>query len=175
MSSLKTRPERPTRDDVSADMPSFASLGQTHREMLEMLARLHILVEQIEVRGTDDGVRRVARDVCRFFDDTARLHHAEEEQLVFASLLIGGDAGLVQHVKRLQQDHGWLEEDWRELSRHLHAVAEGQSGYDVSVLRSAVPAFSELYRDHIAVEETIVYPASRRRRTEPSRRVPAIG
>jgi len=41
-------------------------------------------------------------------------------------------------------------------------VANGQSWYDIDVLRSAVPTFTELYRDHIALEESVVYPASRR-------------
>ena len=41
-------------------------------------------------------------------------------------------------------------------------MANGQSWYDIYVLRSGVRVFSELYRDHIALEETVVYPASRR-------------
>jgi len=35
------------------------------------------------------------------------------------------------------------------------------------VLRSAVPVFADLYRDHIALEETVVYPASRKRQPKP--------
>jgi hemerythrin-like domain-containing protein len=41
-------------------------------------------------------------------------------------------------------------------------VSNGQSWYDIDILRSAVPTFTELYRDHIELEETVVYPASRR-------------
>jgi hemerythrin-like domain-containing protein len=110
----------------------------------------------------DEGVRRLAQDICRFFDETARPHHVAEEELVFPELLASGDAELVQHVARLQQDHGWLEEDWLELAPQLRAVADGQSWYDIDILRSGVPIFSDLYRDHIALEETVVYPASRR-------------
>jgi hemerythrin-like domain-containing protein len=82
---------------------------------------------------------------------------------VFPSLLSSGDGALVQHVHRLQQDHGWLEEDWLELQPQLRAVVEGYNGYDLDFLRAAVPVFTELYRDHIALEENIVYPESRRR------------
>jgi hemerythrin-like domain-containing protein len=131
--------------------------------MLQMLVQLSMLAEKLEVRGTDEGMRKLARDICRFFDDTARPHHAAEEQLVFPDLLASGDAELVHHVERLQQDHGWLEEDWLELSPHLQAIAGGQNWYDLDLLRSAIPVFSELYHEHIALEETIVYPASRRR------------
>jgi hemerythrin-like domain-containing protein len=65
-------------------------------------------------------------------------------------------------VRRLQQDHGWLEEDWLELQPQLRAVVEGYAWYDLEFLRAAVPVFTELYRDHIALEENIVYPESRR-------------
>jgi hemerythrin-like domain-containing protein len=82
---------------------------------------------------------------------------------VFPSLLASADAEMVQHVHRLQQDHGWLEEDWLELQPQLRAVVEGYNWYDLDFLRAAVPVFTDLYRDHIALEENIVYPESRRR------------
>ena len=161
MSSPKTRAERPRRPPL-ADPGTMEVLDRTHREIMEMLTRLHMLIEKLEVRGIDEGVSKLAQDICRFFDETARPHHAAEEELVFPELLASGDAELVQHVNRLQQDHGWLEEDWLELAPQLRAVANGQSWYDIDVLRTAVPIFTELYRDHIALEETVVYPASRR-------------
>jgi len=161
MSSPKSHAERPRRPPL-ADHGTMEVLDRTHREIVEMLARLHLLVEKLEVRGVDDGVRKLAHDICQFFDEPARPHPAAEEELVFPALLSSGDPELVQHVERLQQDHGWLEQDWLELAPQLRAVADGQSWYDIDVLRSGVPVFTELYRDHIALEETVVYPASRR-------------
>ena len=84
---------------------------------------------------------------------------------MFPALLASGDVVMVQHVHRLQQDHGWLEEDWLELQPQLRAVVEGYNWYDPDFLRAAVPVFTELYRDHIALEENIVYPESRRRQS----------
>ena len=164
MSSTKTRAERPRRSPT-AGYATMEVLDRTHREILAMLAHLHQLVEKLEVRGIDDGVRKLAQDICAFFEETARPHHAAEEELVFPDLLASGDPELVQDVRRLQQDHGWLEEDWLEMAPHLRAVANGQSWYDIDVLRSSVPTYTELYRDHIALEETVVYPASRRLRS----------
>jgi len=161
MSSPKTRAERPRRTPV-AHLGTLEVLDHTHREIVDMLARMHLLIEQLEVRGIDESARKLAQDICRFFDETARPHHAAEEELIFPDLLNSGDPELVQHVQRLQQDHGWLEEDWFELAPQLRAVANGQSWYDIDVLRSGVPIYTELYRDHIALEETVVYPASRR-------------
>ena len=161
MSFTKTPAERPQRSPVPG-AATMDVLDRTHREIMAMLAQLPLLIEKLEARGIDDGVRRLAHDVCAFFDETARPHHAAEEELVFPELLANGDAELVQHVRRLQQDHGWLEEDWLELAPQLRAVGNGQSWYDIDVLRSGVPIYTELYRDHIALEETVVYPASRR-------------
>ena len=175
MSSPKTRAERPRRTPV-AHLGTLEVLDHTHREIVDMLARMHLLIEQLEERGIDESARKLAQDICRFFDETARPHHAAEEEFVFPDLLGSDDPSLVQHVKRLQEDHGWLEEDWLELSPHLQAVANGQSWYDIDVLRSAVPTFTQLYREHIALEETVVYPASRRyQRGDPLRKVSSVG
>ena len=152
-----------------------SDLDRTHRDIVQMLARMHLLIEKLEVRGIDAGVRKLAGDLCLFFDATARPHHAAEEDFLFPDLLVSGEPELVQHVKRLQQDHRWLEEDWAELSPHLRAASNGQSWYDIDVLRSAVPTFTERYREHIALEDSVVYPASRRLRhaRDSLRRMPA--
>jgi hemerythrin-like domain-containing protein len=163
MPTSKSRPGRPVRPAAPA-MPSFESLDDTHHQVIENLGQLASLLEHLDASGADDTARRLASEICSFFDATARAHHLAEEQFVFPSLLSSGDAELVQHVQRLQQDHGWLEEDWLELEPQLKAVAEGYNWYDPDVLRSAIPIFSELYREHIALEETVVYPASRRRK-----------
>ncbi|MBA4177099.1 MAG: hemerythrin, partial [Leptothrix sp. (in: Bacteria)] len=89
--------------------------------------------------------------------------HEDEEKHVFPGLLADGDADLVKHVHRLMQDHGWLEEDWRELSPQIEAIADGYNWYDIAMLSSALPVFTALYVDHIALEESIVYPEAKKR------------
>jgi hemerythrin-like domain-containing protein len=165
MSTAKPRsslPKRPSRAAVPTP-PDFEVLDATHREVVRTLERLQQWIEQIESQGVTAATRATADEVCRFFDGSARAHHAAEETHVFPTLLASGDAALVQHVRRLQQDHGWLEEDWLELQPQLRAVVEGYNWYDLDFLRAAVPVFTDLYRDHIALEENIVYPESRRR------------
>lgn len=141
----------------------MAALDQTHRRMLEVLDELRGLIGHLDANGVDSAARASAATICRFFADNARTHHAEEERVVFPRLLRDGDAELVQDVLRLQQDHGWLEEDWLELEPQLVAVAEGYSWYDLDLLRQAVDVFATLYSDHIALEESRIYPEWRRR------------
>jgi hemerythrin-like domain-containing protein len=161
---VKTRPARPRRPAVSVP-DAFQALDQTHRQVLENLEQLALLAQRLDQEGIDDTARQLANHIHGFFEDTARAHHAAEEQTVFPPLLAGTDAELIQHVQRLQQDHGWIEEDWLDLGPQLQAIAEGQSWYDLDFLRAAIPVFTELYREHIALEETIVYPASRRQQS----------
>jgi len=160
----KNRPARPRRPAVSVP-DTFEALDQTHRQVLENLEQLALLAQRLDQEGVDDTARQLAKHIHGFFEDTARAHHAAEEQTVFPPLLAGDDADLVQHVRRLQQDHGWIEEDWLDLGPQLQAIAEGQSWYDLDFLRAAIPVFTDLYREHIALEETIVYPASRRQQS----------
>jgi hemerythrin-like domain-containing protein len=150
-------------------MPSFEALDATHRQVMLTLEQLARLLDLLDAQGLDADTRKLAAEICAFFDGTSRSHHVAEEQLVFPSLLTSGDAELVQHVRRLQQDHGWLEEDWLELGPQVRAVAEGYNWYDLDVLRHAIPVFTELYRDHISLEESVVYPASRDRQTPAAR------
>ena len=165
MSAHTARPPRPPRAarPPVPPSPTFEALDATHRQVVAMLQRLQHLVDDVDRQGVDLVARKNAADICDFFDQTARAHHAAEDQFVFPGLLVSGDAALVQHVQRLQQDHGWLEEDWRELQPQLLMLAEGYNGFDLDFLRAAIPIFTDLYRDHIFLEETVVYPESRRR------------
>jgi hemerythrin-like domain-containing protein len=141
----------------------FESLDATHRQALQMLQALERLLAHVSEGGADATARDSAREIMAFFSGPALLHHAEEESQVFPDLLDGSDAELTQHVQRLQQDHGWLEQDWLELCAPIEAIASGYSWYDLEMLRNAVPVFVSLYHEHIVLEETVVYPAAKRR------------
>jgi len=152
---------RPHRAAVPA-LPPMDTLDRTHHRMVDALADLAKLVDHLETAGVDPEARRSAKAICKFFSETARQHHADEETLVFPALIRRGDPVLIGHVLRLQQDHGWLEEDWLELAPQLQAVAEGYSWYELDGLRQGVGVFAALYQDHIALEESLVYPEARR-------------
>ena len=155
------RPARPARGSVPA-LPPLQSLDRCHHKMMEVLADLTQLVDHLPNQGVDAATRGRALAICKFFATIARQHHADEETLVFPLLIRAKDALLTRHVLRLQQDHGWLEEDWLELAPQLQAVAHGYIGYELDGLRQAVGVFSDLYQEHIALEESLIYPEARR-------------
>lgn len=141
----------------------FQILDECHRHTLAALHTLNALVARLESEGHSEHVRAMAAQVVKFFSTTAREHHEDEERHIFPKALTSGDAYVVQAVLRLQQDHSWLEEDWLELSAHLNALAAGQSLWDLDFLREATDVFTALSHDHMALEESCVYPQARAR------------
>ena len=156
----RARAPRAARPPVPS-LPPLEALDRTHHAMVGMLAALQQLVDQLEDSGPEPRLRRSAKAICQFFDTEARTHHAAEETHVFPPLVRKGDKALIQHVLRLQQDHGWLEDDWLELAPQLQAVAQGYSWYEIDTLRHAVGVFTTLYHEHIALEESLIYPEAR--------------
>lgn len=153
---------RPVRAPVP-DLPPLDALEQTHRKVMLVLQELAVLIERLDSHGVDATTQKMAGDIGKFFSQEGRKHHADEDTHVFPLLLASGDAELVRHVEHLQQDHGWLEEDWIELGPQFDAMARGYSWYDLDSLRQGVEVFTQLYHDHIALEESLIYPEARRR------------
>ena len=106
----------------------FQALSASHEQMLVQLTELQALVVGVDESGIDDGLRQRAKALVAFFTTHARAHHAEEEARIFPALLRQGNADTTHLVHRLQQDHGWLEEDWLLLCPQLEALANGHSG-----------------------------------------------
>ncbi len=171
--SRPPRAQRPARAQRATD--DFETLDHAHRAALDMLQVFKRLVAHLDDQGLDVTAEALAAQVLAFFDGPSHHHHDDEERLVFPEIVSLGDAELDAHVRRLRQDHHWIEQDWRELAPHVKAVAEGYNGYELPLLQAALPVFEALILDHMALEETVVYPAARRvratlatRRTQPA-------
>jgi iron-sulfur cluster repair protein YtfE (RIC family) len=136
-------------------------LDACHVQTVLALGKLAALMARLRTYGADADARALAREVVDFFVATSRQHHQDEERHIFPALLAGDDAEIVQAVLRLQQDHAWLEEDWLELAPQLDAIACGQNWFDMDILREGVDVFAALSLDHMALEESLVYPAAR--------------
>ncbi len=144
-------------------LDGFEVLDACHIQTVFTLGKLTALVSRLANVGADPEARAMAGEIAAFFSGTARQHHQDEELFVFPKLIASGNAEIVQAVLRLQQDHAWLEEDWLELAPQVDAVACGQAWYDIATLREGVEIFVELSRDHMALEESFIYPEARSR------------
>ena len=141
----------------------FEVLDACHQQILTALDRMQNLLTHLEANGVDATAQGMARDIYIFFNETARHHHLDEEKHVFPALLNSGDEALVRHVLHLQQDHGWIEEDWLELAPQFEAMAAGYSWYNLDQLNHTLPVFTALYHDHMALEESLAYPEAKAR------------
>lgn len=148
---------------ASAAGDGCAVLDVCHRQMRFALGKLSALMTRLVRHGADAEAQALAEEIVAFFSTTVREHHEDEERHVFPRLLAGGDPQVVEAVVRLQQDHDWLEESWMDLSSHLAVVARGQPWYDVDRLREGAVAFAALLHDHVALEESCIYPQLRAR------------
>ena len=142
---------------------NFEALDACHQQIQAHLIALEALIRHIEAHGVDAGARAQAADIEAFFSSTSRAHHAEEEKNVFPPLLEGGDADLAKVVRSLQQDHGWIEENWLELAPQLRSIASGNNWVDAAEFQHYAEVFLELCNGHIALEESLIYPESKAR------------
>ena len=131
-----------------------------HERVLRMCGLLQRLREHIRDNGVDEPAGITAGSILRYFNDAAPRHHDDEEQDLFPRLLqrLSGEARdtIAHAVDQLQAEHSSIGEDWAALKPELEAVERGEP---VSLERAAVDAFLSRYRQHLALEETVLAPS----------------
>lgn len=145
---------------VGFDTP-FEMLEACHERIERTMALLDKLCSYLHQHACDDSARQAARDVLRYFDVAAPLHHQDEELHIFPLLLAQGSPDVVDRVRQLQNDHGQMGMHWRDARRRLQALADGQSHSFSAEDEATFALFSQGYAAHIASEEEVVYPAAR--------------
>ena len=141
----------------------FEMLAACHDRVERMLALQAKLQRHLLDKGCDEPARQAARDVMRYFDLAAPLHHQDEELHVFPPLLDGPNAALRALVQRLTQDHRQMDARWVDARRTLQAIADS---LDAAGLRltpeqtAALEQFAALYRQHLDDENGVAYPAA---------------
>lgn len=141
----------------------FEALDACHADIQQHLDQLKALMPQIEAGADDKPFRQQIAAIEAFFSSTSRDHHADEEKNVFPALLARENAELTHAVHTLQQDHGWIEQNWLELAPMLRAIAQGEDWPDMAELKHNTEVFLNLCRDHIVLEETLIYPEAKAR------------
>lgn len=141
----------------------FEMLATCHERVNRMLRLQAKLQQHLQDKGCDEPARQAARDVMRYFDLAAPLHHQDEELHVFPPLLTGPDIPLRALVTRLIQDHRQMEVAWAEARRTLAAIADSPdaSALPLTAAQSAtLDQFAALYQQHLDGEDTLAYPAA---------------
>ena len=154
--------------------PGFTAPAAGFEAPLEMLSACHGRVERqcqtllrlvphLAANGPDQAAREAALSVMRYFDTSARHHHADEEEDLFPALLRAAPpaelAMLRGLVAALQAQHRELEQAWAELRRKLDGIALG-TVRDLSADEAG--RLVGLYRSHIEREEAELLPLAAR-------------
>ena len=138
-------------------------LAACHGRVQSQCETLHRLVAHLGGHGADRQAQQAAAAVMRYFDTSARHHHADEEVDLFPALLesmAGSDAVCIRELtSSLTAEHRELEECWRKLRLPLEQLA---GGHAATLSGDEVTEFVNLYERHIAREESDLLPMAQR-------------
>lgn len=138
----------------------FAMLEACHERVERTLTLLSRLRSYLHDQAVDEPARQAARDVLRYFDIAAPLHHEDEELHVFPRLLQRGAPSVVALVQRLQQDHVQMAADWAAARGALQALADGSAERLSAQEEALLEQFAQRYGQHIQAEEGTAYPSA---------------
>ena len=154
--------ESPDKKSGSSDV--LEVFDAFHRDVRIQLDRLLSLVGELQMEAPpDEKVKEEVRDVIAFFTGPVRDHNYDEERSVFPSLRSSDDSQVRQAAGDLCEDHAWIELCWLDMEPALAMVANGSAARHLPALRSTVQAFAGVLRDHMDLEESLLYPQLRGR------------
>lgn len=110
----------------------------------------------VSQKGVDQEAALAATNILRYFDTAAPLHHTDEEEDLFPSLLALNDPKLSQNLKQIEAEHAELAVLWGSVRPWLQAIAD----YATPVRPPSLITFAHDYPAHAAREETLLYPAA---------------
>ena len=161
-------------DNATRSIPGFSAPTAGFEVPLEMLSACHLRIERqcqtlrrlapyLAKHGAVFEARSAASNVMRYFETSARHHHADEDIDLFPALIesmAGSDPVCLRELTALlAAEHRELEAHWQTIRAVLARVAAGEN-----VLLDAHPveAFVSLYKRHIEREENELLPMAAR-------------
>ena len=156
-----------------ADLPGMRAPGAGFEQPFEMLEACHervrrslALLERLRAhlrgQGCDDSARQAARDVLRYFDIAAPLHHQDEELHIFPALLAAQPEGrMADLVGRLQREHALMARHWADARQPLEQLAQGALRAFTPAHEAALERFAQCHAGHLRDEDESAYPAAR--------------
>ena len=157
--------QTPAQSFGSSYAEPFELLGACHERVERSLQLLVRLCLHLKVQGLDANAREASRDVRRYFDIAAPLHHEDEELHVFPALEQSDDERLQDICAKLRDDHQRLHAQWavlRTLLAQLDTAPDGPlPDGQQALLGRAADAFVDLHQAHLRLENECVFPRAR--------------
>ncbi len=155
---------------IGAQSHSFSDptglLSDCHRRIEMFLATLERLAVVID-RPPASDTRAALEAALRYFRESAPKHTADEEESLFPRLRqmhLPDIERAIERLEPLEHDHilaGSLHAEVEELGqRYLAAGSLESTG--VETFRKAVAALVAIYKEHIKIEDDVVFPLAAR-------------
>ncbi len=135
------------------------ALKACHVRIRSNCEALRQLILHMNDHGCDAQARQSAEGVMRFFDTTARLHHEDEEDDLLPHMMsattVNRGSRLTRLVADIATEHREMERVWIELRAVLQEISAGEA---TQLEPLAVDRYIKLYKTHLALEESNVFP-----------------
>jgi hemerythrin-like domain-containing protein len=141
-------------------------LSDCHRRIEMFLGTLEAVAGVIDGPATEE-TRRALESALRYFAETAPKHTADEEVSLFPRLRQILDPGIESAFSKLDQledEHRWAAPLHAEVDRlGVQYLSMGNlSSSEVDDFRKAVASLASMYKLHISVEDSLVFPLAAR-------------
>jgi hemerythrin-like domain-containing protein len=141
-------------------------LSDCHRRVEMFLGTLEAVAQAIDRPATDE-TRRALDAALRYFAQAAPKHTADEEVSLFPRLRQIHDPEIESAFSKLDQledEHRWAAPLHAEVDRlGAQFLSTGSlSNPEVASFRKAVASLASMYKQHIRVEDTLVFPLADR-------------
>lgn len=148
-------------------IPSFdqpiAVLKHCHNRIRRRIATMQKLLTHLPEHGADEEAQKAAQSVLKYFNLSAAIHHADEEENLIPMLqktATGADAALLEElIPKIAKDHRRMEVLWPVIALQLDDIASGVSD---QLSANDVFNYAELYANHMVKEETYIAPMAMR-------------
>ena len=141
-------------------------LSDCHRRIEMFLGTLIAVAEVIDRPPTEDTARAM-ESALRYFGQAAPKHTADEEESLFPRLRQIQNAEIqaaFSRLKELEKEHLWAAPLHAEVERlgAMYLSKGSLSGQEAGEFRNAVRDLAAMYKQHIAVEDELVFPLAAR-------------
>lgn len=155
---------------IGANVHSFSNpmglLSDCHRRIEMFLGSLEAVAKKVDQPLNEETARGLTA-ALRYFREAAPKHTADEEESLFPRLReihnSGVQAALV-HLEALEKDHRWATAVHAEVERlgQQYVSTARLSLDEVDKFRAAISQLTSMYREHIRLEDSVIFPAADR-------------
>lgn len=149
------------KPDSGFDDP-LGMLSDCHRRIERFLDVLYRVARRAQSRALDAGEQNAVESALRYFRESGPRHNLDEEESLFPRLKDQGASSVLDQMDRLLSDHAEAAPLHVEVET-LYAkwIAGGHlSSADSARLLTVTDRLQQLYREHIRVEEELVFPCA---------------